>query len=93
MYGRPGATYIDMPADLITGEVDEAKLYPSVVVKDPPISLACPSNVAKTLELLRTAKKPLIIVGKGCAYARAEKVRLQNHIYIYISYDFENQSS
>ncbi|OQR76834.1 2-hydroxyacyl-CoA lyase 1-like, partial [Tropilaelaps mercedesae] len=73
LFGRPGATYINMPADLITGEVDQSRLYSSKVVGESPVSLACPQQVARALDLLRTAKRPLIIVGKGCAYACAEK--------------------
>lgn len=74
LYGRPGAAYIDMPADLITGEADEEKLYASQLVPEAPISLACPKQVSRAMDLLKGAQKPLIIVGKGCAYARAEKV-------------------
>lgn len=74
LYGRPGATYIDMPADLITGQADEDKLYASEKVPDAPVSLACPQQVARAVELLKGAKKPLIVVGKGCAYARAENI-------------------
>lgn len=73
LFGRPGACYISMPADLITGETDESKLYHSKVVGDAPVSLACPQQIARAISLLRTAEKPLIIVGKGCAYGRAEK--------------------
>ncbi|XP_003739149.1 2-hydroxyacyl-CoA lyase 1 [Galendromus occidentalis] len=74
LFGRPGATYIDMPADIITGEIEESQLHRSSVIGDSPTSLACPQEVRKAIDLLRGAKRPLIIVGKGCAYARAEKM-------------------
>jgi 2-hydroxyacyl-CoA lyase 1 len=70
--GRPGASYIDLPDDLITGTVDEAEVVFPSRCPDPPRPLAEASGVARTIELLRGAERPLAIVGKGAAYARAE---------------------
>lgn len=36
------------------------------------MSLACPEKVSEAVALLAGAKRPLIVVGKGAAYARAE---------------------
>lgn len=76
MYGRPGATYLDLPNDLLTGQVDEEDLSFRARCPPAPRSLADPAEVERAVELLRGAQRPLVIVGKGAAYAGAsEQVR------------------
>lgn len=81
--GRPGGAYIDLPADVLheTIDADEGeKLLESVEVYVPPWERsgivrelgALPADVEKAVSLLRGAKKPLVVFGKGAAYARAE---------------------
>ncbi|KAJ2482847.1 hypothetical protein EV174_003112, partial [Coemansia sp. RSA 2320] len=77
--GRPGAAYIDLPADLIQKAVDAAPLLAlrPVSTAQPPVGQADPAAVARAAALLAAAKRPLLIVGKGSAYARAEaEIRL-----------------
>ncbi|XP_041982127.1 2-hydroxyacyl-CoA lyase 1 isoform X2 [Aricia agestis] len=71
--GRPGAAYLDLPATLLTGEVDEDKVPLDFYNAGPP-SLAYPNPalVDRAAELLAKAERPLIIVGKGAAYGHAE---------------------
>ena len=71
-YGRPGAAFLDMPDDVILGRIDEDEVPVMASVDDPPRSLADPSSVAAALETLKGAKNPLVIVGKGMAWSRAE---------------------
>ncbi len=71
-YGRPGAAYIDMPDDVILGEIEESDIPSVPVVDEPPRSLADPVAIAAALETLKGAENPLVIVGKGMAWARAE---------------------
>src|SRR5277367_7002309 len=59
IYGRPGATYLDLPDDIILGEVEEEKVQPAATVADPPRSLAMPEDVDKALNVLESAEKPL----------------------------------
>ncbi len=70
-YGRPGPVYIDLPGDIIEGMVDESSLsFPAPVA--PPARMGAPPElVAEAVETLRSAKKPLLIVGKGAAWADA----------------------
>src|SRR5207237_892751 len=70
--GRPGACYLDMPDDIITGKVDEALAVEPARCPDPPRTQAMPEDVERSLNVLRTAERPLVIVGKGMAYSRAE---------------------
>lgn len=72
MYGRPGAVYLDLPNDLITDSLDEAALQWPRRCPPAPKSLADPAAIESALAALRSAKRPLVIVGKGAAYARAE---------------------
>lgn len=72
MFGRPGPTFVDLPANLILGNFDigTQKLSPL-----PPSPRSCaPENVIRdVVEALTTAKAPLVVIGKGAAYARAER--------------------
>src|SRR5882724_10341202 len=72
IYGRPGASYLDMPDDIITGKVDESRVEEPARCPDPPRTQAMPDDVEKALNVLRSAERPLVIIGKGMAYSRAE---------------------
>jgi 2-hydroxyacyl-CoA lyase 1 len=71
-FGRPGATYLDMPDDIITGECDEADAVQAFRVPEPPRTVAPQENVDAALTLLQRAERPLVIVGKGMAWSHAE---------------------
>ena len=73
IYGRPGATYLDLPNDVIVGEVEEDEVSWMPRCSDPPAAHADPAAIAKALETLASAERPLVVVGKGAAYARAEQ--------------------
>ena len=72
--GRPGGVYLDMPAKLFGQAMDaEAGKRSLVKVLDPaPAHIPAPQAITKALDLLKGAKKPLIILGKGAAYAQAD---------------------
>lgn len=72
--GRPGGVYLDLPAKLFSQVMDaEAGAKSLVKVIDPaPAQLPAPSAVSRALDLLREAKRPLIVLGKGAAYAQAD---------------------
>ncbi|XP_063601287.1 2-hydroxyacyl-CoA lyase 1-like [Penaeus indicus] len=71
-YGRPGAAYLDFPGNLLNEKTSESSIQPFPRNPAPPVSLACPEKVSEAAALLSGAKRPLIVVGKGAAYARAE---------------------
>jgi len=71
-YGRPGATYLDMPDDVIGGRVEEDEIRAVATIPLPPRTQAADGDIAAALAALRTAERPLIIVGKGMAWSRAE---------------------
>ena len=72
--GRPGGVYLDLPAKLFAQVIDKAKGDKSLVeVIDPaPRQLPAPEAVNRALDVLKSAKRPLIILGKGAAYAQAD---------------------
>jgi oxalyl-CoA decarboxylase len=72
--GRPGGVYLDLPAKLF-GQVMNAEAGRKSLVKviDPaPAQIPAPSAVKRALDVLKSAKRPLIILGKGAAYAQAD---------------------
>jgi 2-hydroxyacyl-CoA lyase 1 len=72
IYGRPGATYLDMPDDIIQAEVDEDDVEAMVTIPEPPRMIAPAENVEAALDAMESAERPLVIVGKGMAWSRAE---------------------
>jgi oxalyl-CoA decarboxylase len=74
--GRPGGVYLDLPAKLFGQVIDAEKGRKSLVkVIDPaPAQIPSPDSVKRALDVLKSAKRPLIILGKGAAYAQADDV-------------------
>ncbi len=72
IYGRPGAAYLDLAGDIISAQVEEEAVRFPPRCPEPPRTFADPEAVQQTLAALRTAERPLVVVGKGAAYARAE---------------------
>jgi oxalyl-CoA decarboxylase len=72
--GRPGGVYLDLPAKLFAQVMDaEAGARSLVKVTDPaPAQIPAPAAVTRALDLLKSAQRPLIILGKGAAYAQAD---------------------
>ncbi|GEO41623.1 oxalyl-CoA decarboxylase [Skermanella aerolata] len=73
--GRPGGVYLDLPAKLFSQVLDEVEGKKSLVkVIDPaPAQLPDPSAITRALDVLKSAKRPLIVLGKGAAYAQADE--------------------
>ena len=72
--GRPGGVYLDLPAKLF-GQVMDAEAGSKSLVKvidAAPAQIPAPAAVKRALDVLKSAKRPLIILGKGAAYAQAD---------------------
>jgi oxalyl-CoA decarboxylase len=72
--GRPGGVYLDLPAKLF-GQVMNADAGAKSLVKvvdAAPAQIPAPAAVKRALDVLKNAKRPLIILGKGAAYAQAD---------------------
>src|SRR5262245_45830914 len=72
--GRPGGVYLDLPAKLFAQSIDAAAGRNTLikVVDAAPRQIPAPDAVKRALDLLKGAKKPLIVLGKGAAYAQAD---------------------
>jgi oxalyl-CoA decarboxylase len=72
--GRPGGVYLDLPAKLF-GQVMNAEAGRKSLVKvvdAAPAQIPSPIAVLRAIQVLKGAKRPLIILGKGAAYAQAD---------------------
>lgn len=73
--GRPGGVYLDLPAKLfaqvINADVGTKSLVK--VIDAAPAQFPGPAAVKRALDVLKAAKRPLIILGKGAAYAQADE--------------------
>uniref|UniRef100_A0A3B4DME8 2-hydroxyacyl-CoA lyase n=1 Tax=Pygocentrus nattereri TaxID=42514 RepID=A0A3B4DME8_PYGNA len=72
IYGRPGACYIDIPGDMVNAKVDRTNVRFVSCCPSPPASLANSQEISEAVGVLKQAQRPLIIIGKGAAYGRAE---------------------
>ena len=72
--GRPGGVYLDLPAKLFAQTMDAVAGKNSLIkVVDPaPRQIPAADAVQRALDLLKSAKRPLILLGKGAAYAQAD---------------------
>lgn len=68
--GRPGGVYLDFPGEVVAGQVEED----ASLLRDSP-EIAAPQADTRTVErvaaLLAGAERPLLLVGKGAAWADA----------------------
>jgi oxalyl-CoA decarboxylase len=72
--GRPGGVYLGIPAAVL-GEITDAETGAASLwrVVDPtPRQLPAPDAVDRALLLLAGARRPLVVLGKGAAYAQAD---------------------
>ena len=72
--GRPGGVYLDLPAKLLAQTMDAVRGKQSLVkvVDAVPRQIPAADSVQRALDLLKSAKRPLILLGKGAAYAQAD---------------------
>ncbi|HEY8873611.1 MAG TPA: thiamine pyrophosphate-binding protein [Stellaceae bacterium] len=71
-YGRPGATYLDFPDDMITGSCDTADVDEVRKCPEPPRTMAMPQDIEHALDVLQSAQRPLLLIGQGMATSGAE---------------------
>ena len=72
--GRPGGVYLDIPGALLGQVMDEVEGQKSLVkvIDAAPAQLPGPEAVSRALDVIKSAQKPLIILGKGASYAQAD---------------------
>ena len=72
--GRPGGVYLDIPAAVLGEVLDAEKAAASVwqLVDPAPRQLPEAAAVDRAIDLLANAERPLVVLGKGAAYAQAD---------------------
>lgn len=73
--GRPGGVYLDLTAEVLGATLDVETAKKSLVKPVDPAPSQVPSaeSIKRAVGLLAGAKRPLIILGKGAAYAQADQ--------------------
>jgi oxalyl-CoA decarboxylase len=73
--GRPGGVYLDIPGDVLAQTIDATAGAATLWKVTNPAPGQSPSHegVLRALELLAGAQRPLIVLGKGAAYAQADQ--------------------
>ncbi|KAK9091379.1 hypothetical protein Sjap_024556 [Stephania japonica] len=75
--GRPGACYLDVPSDVLHQKVSKFEAdrllngVERVGIEGLRLGIGS-AEVGKAVSMIRAAERPLIVFGKGAAYARAE---------------------
>ena len=59
---------------MLSRSIPEDQLESPLPVPDPPKSFADPDEIKRAVDLLKSARRPLLIVGKGAAYSHAENI-------------------
>ncbi|MDM4141774.1 MULTISPECIES: oxalyl-CoA decarboxylase [Mycobacterium] len=74
--GRPGGVYLDIPGEVLGQAMDAVAGADSIwrVVDPAPRQLPAPEAIERALDVLAHAQRPLIVLGKGAAYAQADNV-------------------
>ncbi len=72
--GRPGGVYLDIPGAVLAQAMDAASAADTIwrVVDPAPRKLPAPEAIDRALDVLAGARRPLIVLGKGAAYAQAD---------------------
>jgi acetolactate synthase I/II/III large subunit len=74
--GRPGPVWIDVPLDVQAAEIDLGPPAPAALPERAPND-ALVEAVSKTVELLRTSKRPMLVAGNGIRLGHAVPDLLQ----------------
>ncbi|KAA8970053.1 oxalyl-CoA decarboxylase [Mycobacterium sp.] len=74
--GRPGGVYLDIPAEVLGQAIDADTAAGTIwrVVDPAPRQAPAPEAVERAVNLLAQARRPLVVLGKGAAYAQADAV-------------------
>ena len=71
--GKPGPVYLDLPGDVLDQAVDEDSVRWPRGPKALPRPAASPESLARMVELLEKAKKPVLLTGSGILWSGASK--------------------
>lgn len=71
MNGRPLPVYLDLPSNVIDSKVEDDEVAYFPAASAPARPLADPHFVRDAVKLIKNAKRPLLLIGKGAAWSDA----------------------
>jgi len=72
-HGKPGPVYIDMPGDMLYEKVDESRISPRPTLKEMAPPRPDSRSIERAVDLLGSAKKPILLTGSGILWSGAEE--------------------
>src|SRR6185436_193739 len=71
--GKPGPVYLDLPGDVLYGDVDESTVHwpRPAEQRDTPRGAAAQDVVERVVDKLRAAQRPVVITGSGILWSGA----------------------
>jgi 2-hydroxyacyl-CoA lyase 1 len=81
LYGRPGATYVEIPGNLVTSTVEESTVpsMPTIPISRP-VSIPPESMVKSAAEMIKESQRPLVIFGKGAMWSERGPIQLSQFV-------------
>lgn len=73
-FGRPGSCYLDFPGNLLSQTTLSTNIIPTKPCPPAPLTFPDIERIADAITSIKSAKKPLVIIGKGAGYSRAENI-------------------
>lgn len=74
--GRPGPVYLEIPMDVIYQQVDESEVRIPLNYRATGAPCGDPGEIQRALDILGSAKRPVIIAGGGVWWAQAHEALL-----------------
>ncbi|XP_054268499.1 2-hydroxyacyl-CoA lyase 1 isoform X1 [Macrosteles quadrilineatus] len=71
-YGRPGVSYLDFPANLLSAQIERGNISFPNLCSFPPLLCPMASDLQNVATIISRSVRPLVIVGKGAAYSHSE---------------------
>ena len=69
--GRPGPVLVDLPKDVMQAKTEYRELKPLSTGTAEPVYLPDAGQLTETLDLIRKARKPVLLIGGGILHGRA----------------------
>lgn len=70
-HGKHGPVYLDMPGNMLYEKVDESRVAPRPSLKEMGLPSPDSGSIERAVELLRTARKPVLLTGSGVLWSGA----------------------
>jgi acetolactate synthase I/II/III large subunit len=72
--GRPGPSYLEFPMDILYQQVDDSSISMPLGYRPTAFPAGNPDDIQKALDLLKSAKRPVIIAGGGVWWSQAHEI-------------------